>query len=69
MHGGLSFDMIDAKVDLRSKINSMQRLVERNESSHPSVLETCYARPADIPDSGFLCDLLWSDPSEAQGHF
>ena len=24
-------------------------------------------RPADIPDSGFLCDLLWSDPSEADG--
>lgn len=50
MHGGLSFDMIDAKVDLRSKINSMQR-------------------PADIPDSGFLCDLLWSDPSEATQGF
>merc|ERR1712062_98905 len=23
---------------------------------------TKIARPADVPDSGFLCDLLWSDP-------
>lgn len=27
------------------------------------------ARPADIPDSGFLCDLLWSDPSEGVAGF
>lgn len=25
------------------------------------------ARPADIPDAGFLCDLLWADPAEIEG--
>ncbi|CAE8617811.1 unnamed protein product, partial [Polarella glacialis] len=26
-------------------------------------------RPADIPESGFLCDLLWSDPAEDTAGF
>jgi len=32
------------------------------------VEEVCnMKRPADIPDSGFLCDLLWSDPADISG--
>ena len=22
----------------------------------------CFKRPTDVPDTGLLCDLLWSDP-------
>merc|ERR1712232_568444 len=49
MHGGLSQQMLQDGVELRTVINSVER-------------------PADIPDTGILCDLLWADPhNEVQG--
>jgi len=38
---------------------SQEMLVEGNDCNS---LVDSLTRPADIPDSGFLCDLLWADP-------
>jgi len=46
MHGGLSPDM------LTDEVSDVYVLFD--DSRMP--------RPADVPDSGLLCDLLWSDP-------
>lgn len=53
MHGGLSPELLDA--------NYQQ---QNNTVAHESGLEKInqIQRPCDVPDSGLLCDILWSDP-------
>ena len=49
MHGGLSPELFADGIDNEEMASGLEKINQ-------------IQRPCDVPDSGLLCDILWSDP-------